>query len=244
RLVGAYTHPVTWSVTPTSLVNLSPSGYDASLTKVSTGVVTLKAQIQGCAGTINKAIQVGTPALTVNIGAPSYYLDFTRYNVSVNMLPGTIASQYRWYKNGIASGTGSSRQVTVFDDEDCTTWQIRVTTACGEATTSSFDLCYQAPPCGGRDCSTFNVSPVPVKSVMTISPNSQSVSQGAGATTGSDSYTIRIFDMYGALKKEKRNVSLRNGHQLNIDNLPDGNYVLHIIDSDSKIEAKQIRIEK
>lgn len=248
RLVNAYTHPVTWSVTPTYIANLSAatSVYDVNLTKANSGIVTLKAQIQGCTGTINKLIQVGTPYLYINSEAPMYYPTYTRYYAWVDMLPGTTSSQYSWHKNGVYVGTGSERTIIVYDAyEDCEYWQVKVTTACGESSgTNSF--CFQTPPpCEGY--SQFTVSPVPAKSTMTISPNKllpPPCDNPPLAVTSSSTYTLRIFDMYGALKKEAKNVSLKNGHQLNVSNLPDGNYVLHIIGADSKKEIKQIRIEK
>ena len=247
RLVSAYTHPVTWSVTPSYPATLSPSGYDATLTKANSGIVTLKAQIQGCTGTINKTIQVGTPGLTITKESPMYYPTYTRYYASVSMLPGTTSSQYSWYKYGMYVGTGSERTIIVYDtDEDCEYWQVKVTTACGESSGTDV-FCYQTPPpCEGY--SQFTVSPVPAKGTMTVSPNKllppPPCDNLSLAVASSGTYTLRIFDMYGTLRKEVKNVSLKNGHQLNVNTLSDGNYVLHIIGADSKKEIKQIRIEK
>jgi len=204
-----------------------------------TGSVILSAKISGCSNTVTKTIQIGT-GFTMNVDKVLGY--YSRYTFYVTDQSGT--SLYcDWYKNGSYIGSHYSQNATVFQGADCDEYVAKYNGPCGlqEAYATA---CYEEPaPC---DPATFyTVSPIPANNVMTISPNFlPPPCDQAYAAKSSEVYTLQIYDMYGNLKKEKRNVSLKSKYQLNVSDLSDGNYILYFIDSKNNRITRQIKIQR
>ncbi len=205
----------------------------------SPGSVILSAKISGCSNTVTKTIQIGT-GFTMNVDKVLGY--YSRYTFYVTDQSGT--SLYcDWYKNGSYIGSHYSQNATVFQGADCDEYVAKYNGPCGlqEAYATA---CYEEPaPC---DPATFyTVSPIPANNVMTISPNFlPPPCDQAYAAKSSEVYTLQIYDMYGNLKKEKRNVSLKSKYQLNVSDLSDGNYILYFIDSKNNRITRQIKIQR
>jgi len=205
----------------------------------SAGSVILSAKISGCSNTVTKTIQIGT-GFTMNVDKVLGY--YSRYTFYVTDQSGT--SLYcDWYKNGSYIGSHYSQNATVFQGADCDEYVAKYNGPCGlqEAYATA---CYEEPaPC---DPATFyTVSPIPANNVMTISPNFlPPPCDQAYAAKSSEVYTLQIYDMYGNLKKEKRNVSLKSKYQLNVSDLSDGNYILYFIDSKNNRITRQIKIQR
>ena len=204
-----------------------------------TGSVILSAKISGCSNTVTKTIQIGT-GFTMNVDKVLGY--YSRYTFYVTDQSGT--SLYcDWYKNGSYIGSHYSQNATVFQGADCDEYVAKYNGPCGlqEAYATA---CYEEPaPC---DPATFyTVSPIPANNVMTISPNFlPPPCDQAYAAKSSEVYTLQVYDMYGNLKKEKRNVSLKSKYQLNVSDLSDGNYILYFIDSKNNRITRQIKIQR
>jgi hypothetical protein len=145
--------------------------------------------------------------------------------------------------NGNYSGSGYNHYVTAFQYGECQEVVAKYNSSCGMQQ-SEMLYCYQAPPGGCDPILYYTVSPVPASDVMTISPNRNEPCYLEYSAKSSELYSVQIYDMYGNLKQERRNVNLKSRQQIDVRNLPMGNYVLHLIDDKNKRIMKQIRIQR
>ncbi|HEV8271195.1 MAG TPA: T9SS type A sorting domain-containing protein [Chitinophagaceae bacterium] len=206
----------------------------------STGSVILSAKISGCSNTITKTIQIGKP---INMNADKFLTyTYSRFTFYV-----TDQSGYQlycdWYKNGSYIGSDYSQDATVYQGADCDEYVAKYNGPCGLQQAYAV-ACYEDPT--NCDPTTYyTVSPIPANDVMTISPSLRPLPcYETYAAQSSEVYTLQILDMYGNLKKEKRNVSLKSKYQLNVSDLSDGNYILYLIDAKKDRITKQIKIQR
>jgi hypothetical protein len=237
-----------WSLSPSYIGQiLYSNGTSSIVNKNNSGNATLQATIDGCTDatkTKSVSIQMGQPAIYVSQDHTSYSSYSTTYWLSARNGNG-VDLYCDWYEDNVYVGSGFSYYTTVSNYEPCKLYTAKYNSTCGQSQASTF-LCFQTPPPGGgcNPYQYYTVSPVPASDVMTISPNRIEPCYLEYSARSTEIYSVQIYDMYGNLKRERRNVNLKSPQQIDVRNLPTGNYVLHLIDDKNKRFTRQIRIEK
>lgn len=250
-----------WSVTGGSVTSTEQNGLKATVSFSNAANATVYANSANSSCNKSKAVTVGgTGTVTIN-GEYSPQASYTYFYLSINSpWPGTSPSQYQWYSNGNYLGTASYWEFYVYPDS-CLNVEVKVLTPCGWVTGFNY-LCHgEGPLCGGANCEPcypcdgrripdkFKVMPVPANDVLTVHRlgNSQLNNHIGGktrkTTTVTDVYTLQLFDMFGNLKLERKNVSLKVDQRLDVRHLPVGNYILYIQNAATRV-SKQIRIQR
>lgn len=242
-----------WSATGGTVSSTQQYGLKATISFSSASNATVYANSANSSCNKSKAVTVGGGEY-INFYATniSTNINYTRYDLRVNMLPGTTGSQYSWFQDGYPLGTGQDISVYLYAPDECATIEVRITMPCGERTWNS-SMCYmecegEFRSAGKTPSDRVKISPVPAKDVVTISmlwpPCDESRLAAPGTkSSGSSLYTVQLYDMFGNLKLERRNVSLKSDLRLEVGTLPTGNYVLHIKNNEHTI-SKQVRIQR
>lgn len=206
---------VSWSVSPSGIASLTSNGNQATVTKVSDGVVTLSATVHtNCIGdtTVNKTIVVGTPSATIS--GPSSLCPCTCCNLfSTIDIPGAT---YHWTLSPTAgnSVSGNGSQAEVIITNSCTL-DVQITTSCG--TTSASKHIFLKPPAqchGGCSqpsfTSAYTITPNPAQNTVAIRTSSgeqrknikglQSEVNNTKKVNGIK--TIRIYTVSGKLTRQ------------------------------------------
>jgi len=239
---------VSWTLSPSYLGQLVNTTYEkTTIEKQYSGSGTLQAVLSGCTDatkTKSVSLQMGQPAIYMSQDHTSYSSYSTTYWLSARNGNG-VDLYCDWYEDNVYVGSGYSHYTTVSNYEPCKLYTARYNSTCGQSQASTF-LCFQTPPPGGgcNPYQYYTVSPVPASDVMTISPNRIEPCYLEYSARSTEIYSVQIYDMYGNLKRERRNVNLKSPQQIDVRNLPTGNYVLHLIDDKNKRFTRQIRIEK
>lgn len=238
--------PVTWSFSPSGIATVRPIGRFCLLTPTGTGAGTLTATYvkDGVTYNITKAVTIGLPQLTVytenTLDACS---SFYTHTATVYPFPGTTGIQYQWYVNGSPSGSGLSRSWTLPISQNIF-YEVRYNSPCGVShyygSTNGLILA-RAPE--------FTISPNPAKSMIKISrrplpcgfpPQKPALQQAA-----SDKTTfVKVFDMYGALRKTVQFKTVNSTMELNASGLPSGWYFIHIIKDGKTVSTEKVWLEK
>jgi hypothetical protein len=257
---------VTWSVTPSGIVTLTQANNRATLTRVTNGLVTLRATVlNACGGTsllVSKPVTSGNPFPTGVTTAVSNSTNFTgplQSSVSFFMPAGnsglatfnitdTRFSSFNWTPVSIPSGAswqtfGALRQ------------QLNINiTANGAAftqTTATVRLSAQGP-CGAYTSNfsatavvssasspAFSISPNPAASTVTV--NAKSDELNTDAQTGAIS-EIRIYDMQGNLKKTQKFGGVTTA-QIDVSSLKPDIYIIDVFDG-AISERQQLLIQR
>jgi hypothetical protein len=240
-----------WNATGATIDYLSQNNLTANVT-LGSGNASLYANSANSSCNKSRNVTVlGTGSLNITHDYAIMYPTYTEYHLSVNMLPGTTGSQYTWYRDGVNSGTG---QTKVFNISNwCDTIEVKLNTSCGEMTGTT-EICFllEWDPCDtliiSRMQDQYKVGPVPANDKLTISlrkppPCDLEPARNKADKMSSDIYTIQVYDMFGNLKLERRNISLKTEQQLDVHNLPTGNYILYMKNAQNIIR-RQVRIER
>lgn len=241
--------PYNWSAPGATINGVSQAGLTADISFGSGGNYTVYANSANNSCNKTKYVSaIGTGSLYIQTSGVTYYQSYTRYTLSVNVLPGTNGLDYTWYKNGFSAGAGASKTFNVYQYDECAEILVSLNTACGTVTDDAL-ICYYTPLPPPNPCDPqwppAKVGPVPANDRLTISlkpicPADPPPSKMAGA---SDVYTIQLFDIFGNMKLERKNVSLKADVQLDVSRLPTGNYVLYMKNAQNVI-SQQVRIER
>lgn len=244
-----------WSAANGTVSSTEQNGLKANIYFSTASNTTVYANAANNSCNKSKAVTVGgTGNVLVTSSITSYSSTHTFYNAWVfELWPGTTASQYNWYINGNYVGGGvSSWPIYTYGPQDCQYVEAKVNTACGEVT-GAINLCF-LPLCDGcdpeRSRDKFKVMPVPANDFITVSmqagitgePTIERVKTKTPAMS-SDIYTIQLFDMFGNLKLERRNISLNTDQRIDVRQLAVGNYILYIQNAETKV-SKQVRIQR
>ena len=234
--------PVTWSVYPTGIVNISTASNTATLTRVADGRVALTASVTGggCNGqSVTKQIGVGIPDISLRFprqnprvtGQPINYTSYnsvTQYVIQTNPKPGSYQSwsvttddpglQWGYTTANNTVGfifSGVNYKATFYGTE---------TNACG----SDYGYIYcQSVASGGAGGGTplltapdlFTISPNPTTGIMNV----QTVDNNTFFTT------IRILDKMGNPLKQFSYPGNTNSITLNISDLPADTYAISVL---------------
>lgn len=241
---------VSWTATGSISVPPGSTGSSVTVTSTGSGSGTLTAGIISACGniTISKSVTYGPPTLSV-----SSYVDQTpqpnnyQYlNATATQLPGTVSGDYNWYEevNGIRGAwLASGLQLSNYPIPPCTTvyYQCVATTSCGEAVYRGY--AYNTN-CGGYAVSnSLVVYPNPASTELNISNTEETGKKDGTPKDGSNpEFLVRLYNEKGNILRSAKNPKGSKGVKLEIADVPNGTYYLHIIKG-KDVFRKQIIIQ-
>ncbi len=224
---------VTWSATPLGLVSFNPvSGFQTTVSKVSSGNVTITASITSCAGgtplTISKTARVGgyNSSDYPITGTASACKNVQIFYSTVD-LPGATNYQWTWpaalnltYQNGQGTRNLTLKTNTTTGQGTIT---VRVANACDAGGSPTIKI-LTVNNCG----SFFMASPNPSSGNVNIS-----AIQPPGLTasiTTTKIYQLKVVDQYGVVKKQYNYPAGVTTTAISLNDLVAGIYTLQAFD--------------
>ncbi len=261
---------VIWSVTPTGVVSLSPNGETVTLSKLSSGNITLKGTLAGACSNlvIPKPISVGTPIISGSYtdqngqhslqywtGSPSSYnLACNNYNVQTNISVQN-ASSVTWTRVSASPSSlswnqsGNNINFYFWQPNQTAVYKVEATNVCG-TTTKTFG--FKSINCNGGvgGCEQFTISPNPSNgTLLVVVPNIPAPCDVNLSTTAEQKpmqpkraiTQIYIYDNGGSLKKS---LSVKNARQANVNlsGLVPGVYFVEVKDG-AYTERKKVVLQ-
>lgn len=229
---------ISWSVNPTGIANISSVANSATLSKITSGSVTLKATVVSSCSTYvtTKEITVGTVQPS-GISFPLIDPDMGRIQAVASPVLG--ATSYNWYCNGSDLSfysTGSVIQFPIARECRNTEYDVSVeaVNACGISNATHANAAVY--------CDYYLLSSNSATKTVQVSADDTKLSKGRQTSKiGSSIFSVRISNLSGASLKQisydgKKSVSI------NIADLSSGTYVVNIFDG-SKWYSKLINIK-
>jgi hypothetical protein len=253
---------VTWTASPSGIVNITPSGSSATLSPVGSGQITLSANIgNACSGNVNvlyKTIQVGTythSQYTIYSNpSPVCYGHNAQFGPLAGQVPN--ATSYSWiYPSGgltYVSGQGTrviTLKVPIYNpNQTGGDVGLAVGNACGVS--SYFPLThFNYSGCSCCTFSSFNIvaSPNPATNNINISLSDvvdTSVTSPMRIIDSQGKTLMSLYDFNTSIlvKQWTYNEVTNNNYNLNIADLKRGVYVLQV-DRDNHAKVTKIIIE-
>ena len=229
---------VSWTASGAFSISGSSTSATVTLVQNSNGSGTLMAVVSSPCGsfTVSKQIGTGTPKpgpISWTYNAPP-----NRTHLYVDPVAG--ATQYMWYVNGVLKATTSVGYAHINNSGTISCgnsyyFGVKATGPCG---TSEESYVYaEIPPCEGY----YQVWPNPSSSVMTVSYKDGE--KGSEYIQKEKKYfSIRLYDNKSRMLRSGTNNSSDNTFTMDIQDIPDGTYFLHIIEG-KKVEKRQIIIQ-
>jgi len=223
------TGTVTWSSSPSGFVSITPSGngYQATVTKLSSGNVTISATTN-CGQVISKAIHVGGYSSSdYPISGPSTACKNSNVFFSAPSLPGATNYQWTWSANMtyVSGQGGNSLALRTGGVTGSNTITVKVANACDAGGSPAVKLLQVN--CG----SFFSASPNPTTGEVTVSMVGQGTTQENLAQLNSTSekiYQIKVVDQGGTTKKQFSYSSGASSVKINLNGLITGIYTLQV----------------
>ncbi|MBS1576926.1 MAG: T9SS type A sorting domain-containing protein [Bacteroidetes bacterium] len=225
---------VTWSATPSGIVNLTQNGNQVTATKVTQGNFTLSAsvnQFPNGIGSLNLTTIPQTSSISYNMsGACSNGIQTWFLSATPNMTPN---SNWNWTVDNLNSGINiqsphsQSTYATVSKGGGVS---VTYTDACGETSQRNGVTIYS--PCARM----FAISPNPATESVNILP----ITVTGTATTSSSISQINIYDMQNILKIHTTYHNVKSTN-INVSKLQTGVYVIEIIDGTYK-ERQELQV--
>jgi hypothetical protein len=238
---------VTWSASPSGIVNIVPSGNNATLTKITDGVVTLTATITSACGNvtpISQTIPIGvqTPTSIIGFGsngkefAVNSIYDFTSTGTDWNVEGGTIVSGQGTYTISARTGvTTPYFNVKVRENDACGIsdylWRTGSIVAgitkpqsvmAGKLNVISSDTALD------KASLTVMVYPNPANNIISVD-----------IPTNLTKAFIKVFDIYG--RQLKNVIPTSRSTNINIADLAGGLYIIEIFDGQKSIKKKVLK---
>lgn len=165
---------------------------------------------------------------------------------TVTQLPGTVPGDYSWYEevNGIRGAwLASGLQLLNYPIPPCTTvyYQCVATTSCGEAVYRGY--AYNTN-CGGYAVSSsLVVYPNPASTELNISNTEEAgVKDGDSKDESNPEFLVRLYNEKGNILRSAKNPKGSKGLKLDIAEVPNGTYYLHI-SKGKEVIRKQVIIQ-
>jgi hypothetical protein len=235
---------VSWSATPSGTVSITPNGQQATITKASSGYVTINATVNSC-NTYSKTVFVGGYGSgDYPVSGPSSASCNSYDTKTTVQLPG--ATNYSWFYPGswtYVSGQGTY-SLTLHTNNTNGNYQIgvRVANACDAGGSAAVKNTFLSG-CSGY---FYTVSPNPATSTVTVNVTQNSVSGNSADVSKSSKQlsfsTINIYDQTGNLKIHRLYNKVKSA-SLNVSNLPTGIYIIEITNGAYK-ETQKLQILK
>lgn len=257
---------VTWTVTPSTLGTVKQMGLAAVFTPAAnaynTGYITATLQLPGGNQVMYKNIKVGKPNISVSTTNTYNDCGITYgHTATINPISGTTGANYSWYAGWTSStyiGTGLSKYWNVPVGQT-QYYQIRFTSYCGVSiyNGSSSPGGVEVRQAGNNYTlksnfvrgGNINVAlklippcpqppgPDPIRSMERPSPASLKPSNNT-------TIDIKVYDMYGNVKKVAKVAAGANQLTVHAPELPSGWYYLHITEPGKGTEKHKIWIER
>ncbi|MGG9970725.1 S8 family peptidase [Ferruginibacter sp. SUN002] len=243
---------ITWSVNPSGIVSLSPSGNSVTLTKIINGIVTLSATIANSCGQvptpITKNIIVGTGAFYFPIesivfdpNSPGSSTNNLTFRAKVKKVP--AATSYKWYINNVLKLTTTDTIGYPLTLPSCGTtnhtFKVEAITPCGTMTVTGPTLkrsCTGGNPPGQRPVAVINNDKIFLKGKL----SNTAINIGVNIQ---DVKAIKVIDNLGRVYRSQKISADTRPITINVNNIPSGVYVLQIFDG-LKWNSKQVFIGK
>jgi hypothetical protein len=238
---------IAWSASPTGVVSLSGSGTTVTATKVTQGFPTLTATVNGVPVNYNITTYPTCSSIASSMsGACSGGYQTWYVSATANMAG---ATNWHWTVDNPASGTynifSPNSQSTYISVSGGGGVSVTYTDLCGE--TSHKDGVTIYSPCGRAMAIT--AFPNPANTQLTIQNDnistagqSAAVAGATTASTGPDSFSVELYNDKGAVLKSGNNVKGNKAIVLNISDIQNGTYYLHVKQG-SDVVKKQILIQ-
>lgn len=219
---------ITWSAQPAGIVNISAVGSQATITKITNGIVTISASITTCNNTftqtISKTVRVGTlqpGPISWTWNAPP-----NRVLLDVDDVPG--ATSYKWYLDGVlkATTTTSSYQLPMTGNVSCGNFYyfgVKAVNSCGTSDESYVGA--EMPPCGGF---AYMISPNPSADNITIESNDEATTLDNKKRR--EIKEIEVHDKMGVIKQKQKFGKGQTTVNISVGTLPNDVYTLRIFD--------------
>jgi hypothetical protein len=236
------TSSVTWSVSPTGIVNISPSGNQVTLTRVYDGAFTLSASINnGCGVPVTRQLLSGTtstPSTSIIGGIPDNY-EFcigSSFNVYSTISPVPVTNNWSVIGGTITSGQGTPH-INIQLDNTPGGYAIMVPyiDACGTQRIAELQGQIVDNGCQGSNTQTsidqkqLSIFPNPTANIINVSlPSNIKLT----ATY------IKITDTYGRTIYSKNLTSYNS--KISLSNFVNGIYIIEIFEGQKKVGTKKI----
>lgn len=204
---------VTWSASPAGIVSVNGSGNSISVTKLSSGMVTLTATATStCGASVNfsKNIQVGTNTPSFDVYAAYGYCQGNGFQaIGISTGNGTVS--YNWYINGVLNSYHGYKLVSSFPNNNT-----RIELEIVNSSNCISERIYQDFTCNGFQ---FSLNPNPGKDLISIEmQGNNKIKQ------------VKIVDKLGNIKKLISNPRPSGNMTLNIQDLKTDIYTVQVYD--------------
>jgi len=236
--------PVSWSISPAGIANLTPSGSSVTVSKAGDGYATLTAGLTAPDGNVyqissRSRIQVGNPPISII----SSRTNGAAFVATATHIPGAT---YTWYLNG--SLEIGQTGYTCTDLVDCgisNPIYAVATTVCGSSQTSEvgiFIKCngggeqsasrgslsgtssvYPGDPNANGSTATVVLSPNPTQGIVRISASGQ-------ANGSRKIYAVRVIDLLGRVRRLLRYSTGIGDLSVDLSAMENGTYTIQIFD--------------
>jgi hypothetical protein len=238
---------ITWSASPTGVVSLSPSGYQVTATKVSSGSTTLKAAVvTGAAGSKTLTTYPIITAISAQMsGACSNGYQSWYVSATTNGIP---ASSWLWTAPTGTTSTfiiqSPNSQSTYITVKGGGTPQVHYTDVCGDVSANAGVTIYS--PCTGA--AAVMIYPNPATTQLTIQNGNitspSNVAASDQTNLASQAYSVQLLDVNGKVVKTGQNVNGGQNVTLSTGDLLGGTYYLHIFQPGQDTIEKQVIIQR
>jgi len=232
---------VTWSVTPTGIVSLNPSGNQVTITRVYDGLFTLTATINSACGVpVTRQLISGTtatPSTSIIGGIPDNYVFCVNssFNVYSSISP-FLATNWSVIGGSITSGQGT-QFIGIQLDNNPGGYAIMVeyTDDCGGTRIAQLQGTKVNDNCSGSNTETsvqnkiLSIYPNPVTDFININLPSNSIL---------DQTVIKIYNTHGQLLKQQKPLSYMT--KLILTEIPKGVYFIKIYSGTNHVTTKKI----
>jgi hypothetical protein len=231
---------VIWSVTPTSAFEIIHSAYGAALVRAK--------NYDGTSGTLSvvangltftKAIQTCQTSIhgSSNVCSP------TVYSISV-VCPNLQVSSWSITGPFTISTNGNSVGVTPIATSSETTGTLTATFSSGAQLSKQLYKCTVSTTSSIGSSGAYSIYPNPANSVLFISSNQfQSGGESQGAMLSSDVCRVQLVSAQSGVLVFNQLVSSFNGFSANIVAVPNGQYVVRLVQGSEVVQTKIITIQ-
>jgi hypothetical protein len=241
---------VTWSLSPSNMGTIIPVGrFCIFYPSGTSGSATLTASyvLNGTTYTYTKNFTVGAAPINVfTSNTIDQCTTFYTHTATISPAAGAIPSNYKWYVNGSLIGIGFQKSWTLPANQ-WLSYEIRYSTPCGTSYYygNTMGLIYDLPR-----SPEFTVSPNPAKSVIRIGQRPPPCgfpplqrSKLMRKITDKSTY-VKVFDMYGGLRKMVQFKAVNSTMEINAAGLPIGWYYIHVIRDGQTVTTEKVWLDR
>lgn len=259
---------VTWSMSPSYLATLSPVSKMVQVMptgNAGNGTLTATVVKNGVTSYYNYIITFGQGATPLfgwcNTTGSSGCNNYTNFTATVNMLPGTVWSDYHWYQDGYYYlGSGTQHEWQNIWPGQVINFEVYYFGPCGTSMWSgSSQACdMEAKPVAVKPRERFSISPNPARSNISIERippcedpgpwepqyDSKAAPKKPLTATISETAIIKIFDAQGRLRKTTSMSGASKRLTVNASDLPAGLYFVNVIEPGKEPVTLKVLLEK